>query len=53
MISNREQHYQVYEDELPIDEWDIEEDEKEERKRLVGYIGGIIVFFYILFKYLI
>lgn len=62
MILNSERHCQAYEDnsiepvvfnEYRADDWDSEEDEKDDWKRLVRYIAGIVVFFYVLFVYLI
>ena len=62
MILNSERHCQAYEDnsiepavfnEYRADDWDSAEDEKDDWKRLVRYIAGIVVFFYVLFVYLI
>lgn len=59
---NNEQHCQAYEEncldpvvfnKYPADDWDTEDDEKDEWKRLIRYIAGIVVFFYVLFVYLI
>lgn len=62
MTPNVEQHCQAVKDnyadptifiEYNANEWDVEDDEEDDWKRLTYYISGIILFFYVLFKYLI
>lgn len=62
MIPNIEQHCQAFEDnytettvfdEYQANDWDAEDEEDDDWKRLARYISGIILFFYVLFKYLI
>lgn len=62
MSPNSEQNCQTFEDnclkpvtftEYNANDWDIEDDEKDDWKRLARYVAGIVLFFYVLFKYLI
>lgn len=61
MIPNNKPHCPIYNENYFInssvqeqdDAEDFEDDEKNERQRLAGYIVVIIAFFYILFTYLI